>query len=74
MKRDYVKLWNALSTAEQQVHEATQSQLYRRATALIKQQETTHEAEPISTEETSEETQAETQTVSASETDTDSEA
>jgi len=74
MKRDYVKLWNALSPAEQDQHEATQSQLYRRATALIKQQETTHEAQPISTEETPAETQEETQTVSATAADTDSEA
>ncbi len=66
--KDYVKLWNALSPAEQDQHAATQSQLYRRATALIKQQENTHEATQTSTEETPAETQAETQTVSAADT------
>lgn len=64
MHKDYIKQWKLLTREQQLEHRATQSQLYRRATALINKQETEHEQSQTSPEETPEETKAQDQDVS----------
>ena len=64
MHKDYIKQWKLLTTQQQLEHQTTQSQLYRRATALLNKQETIHEQSQTSPEETPEETEAQAEDVS----------